>query len=256
MNSSESLAARAHTDPEPSYMFQGREVTLPVLVREARSGIATFLVDLEAARALIPGPEIELAEFLPGKTLFSLACIDYIRNDLGDYNEISMAFFVRERGATRGFPYLGSWIDFFRGNLGTYIYRLPVNQAFTCEAGCGIWGFPKSVESIELDDDGKRATCRLDADGQHVLTMSVPCGGKSIIPESRMSTYTYIDGVAHKTPFSSAADGVGFSLGGATLELGSHPIADELRSLGLPRNAMMSMWMNHMRGRFDAPAPL
>jgi hypothetical protein len=256
MNPDLSQAETADAFIDTSYMFQGREVTLPVIVRKARSGNATFLVDRDAAQALIPGPELEVAEFVPGKTLFSLACIDYIQNDLGDYNEISMAFFVRERGTPRGLPYAGSWIDFLRSNLGTYIHRLPVDQAFTCEAGCGIWGFPKTVETIDFVADGDRATCRLEMGGAHVLTMSVPRGGTSSIPEAHMSTYSYIDGVAHKTPFSSAADGVGFSLGGATLELGNHPVADELRSLGLPKSAVMSMWMESMRGRFDAPEPL
>jgi hypothetical protein len=256
MNPDLSQAATARAFVESSYMFQGREVTLPVIVRRARSGNATFLVDRDAAQALIPGPELEVAEFVPGKTLFSLACIDYIHNDLGDYNEVSMAFFVRERGTPRGLPYAGSWIDFLRSNLGTYIHRLPVDQAFTCEAGCGIWGFPKTVETIDIQADGDRATCRLEMDGSFVLSLSLPRGGDSSIPEARMSTYTYIDGVAHKTQFASAADGVGFSMGGAELELGNHPVADELRSLGLPKSAVMTMWMERMRGRFDEPEPL
>ena len=61
-----------------------------------------------------------------------------------------MAFYVRERGATRGIPYLGAWADFLRGRLSTYIHRLPVDQSFTCAAGRGIWGFPKTVERIDF----------------------------------------------------------------------------------------------------------
>ena len=41
-------------------------------------------------------------------------------------------------------------------------------------------------------------------------------------------------------------------MGGVELALGAHPIADELRSLGLPKPALMSMWMGKMRGRFEA----
>ena len=44
-------------------------------------------------------------------------------------------------------------------------------------------------------------------------------------------------------------------LGGADLTLGNHPIADELRSLGLPKRALMSAWLGHMHGRFEAPQP-
>jgi hypothetical protein len=61
--------------------------------------------------------------------------------------------------------------------------------------------------------------------------------------------------VLHRTPFVSGATGVGIHLGGAELVLGDHPLADELRSLGLPKGALMSVWMEHSHGRFEAPAP-
>jgi len=39
--------------------------------------------------------------------------------------------------------------------LPTYIHRLPVDQSFTCAAGRGIWGFPKTIEQIEIDAGGR-----------------------------------------------------------------------------------------------------
>jgi len=237
----------------PRYVFQGREVTMPVAVRRAASMAATYLVSAEAARRLLPGPELDVVELLPGRALFSIACIDYIDNDLGDYDEVSLAFFVRERRAASGLPYLGAAADLLRNQLATWIWKLPVNQSFTCEAGRGIWGFPKTVEEIEFSDSGGRRRCRLAMDGREVLTFSAPLGGARALPEAEMTTYTYIDGELHRTTFASAANGVGIHLGGAELTLGDHPIAGELRALGLPKRAMMSVWMGEMRGRFEAP---
>jgi hypothetical protein len=71
-----------------------------------------------------------------------------------------------------------------------------------------------------------------------------------------MVTYSHIGGVLHKTIFASGAEDVGFSFGGARLELGDHPIAAELRSLGLPKRALLAMWMGRMYGRFEAPVPV
>ena len=101
--------------PAPRYVFQGREVTLPVEVRDASSAAATYLVAADAARKLLPGPELDVVELLPGRALFSLACIDYRDNDLGDYNEVSLTFFARPRGEgpSVGIPYLGNVLDFF-----------------------------------------------------------------------------------------------------------------------------------------------
>ena len=249
------MAEPAVASAERRWVFEGREVVMPVVVRDAVSAAATYLVSSAAARRLLPGPELEVVELLPGRALFSIAAIDYRDNDLGDYNEVSLALFVRPRGAPAGFPYLGAALDFVRNRVATYIWRLPVDQRFTCAAGRGIWGFPKSVEQIVFEDADGRRRCRLAMDGRHVLTFSVLRGGRRTLPDAAMVTYTYIDGVLHRTPFVSGATGVGIHLGGAELVLGDHPLADELRSLGLPKGAMMSVWMEHSHGRFEAPVP-
>ena len=107
------------------YVFEGREVTMPVVVRDAASAAATYLVPTAAARRLLPSPALDVVELLPGRALFSIACIDYRDNDLGDYNEVSLAFFVRERGAPAGVPYLGTVVDFVRNRVATWIWKFP-----------------------------------------------------------------------------------------------------------------------------------
>lgn len=235
-----------------SYLIQGQTVTMPCIVRDACSATATWLVDAKAAQTLLPGPELEIAEVMPGQGLLSIACIDYRDNDLGDYNEVSIAFFVRERGSPRGLPFAGAAIDMMRGRLPTHIIHLPVNQSFTCEAGQKIWGFPKTVDEIDFDTSGERAHCTWNKDGHNVLRVSMPRGGKRRFPEQELCTYSYIDGALHRTEFASSAENLGVKLRGAHIELGAHPIADELRSLGLPKPALMSLWMGKMKGRFQA----
>lgn len=236
-----------------SYTIQGREVRLPVVVRDASSGAATYLVDAAAARRLLP-EAFEPAEVWPGKALFSLAVIDYRDNDLGAYHEVSIAFFVRRRGARRAA--LANVGEFFRGRLPTYIRHLPVDQSFTRDAGEAIWGFPKTIQQIDWQRRPERLTCSLTMDGEHVLTVSLPAGGARTLPEQHLVTYSLIDGRPHATPFTSTAEGAGFHLGGAELTLGNHPIAGELRGLGLPKKALMTIWMERMQGTFEAATPL
>ena len=246
------MEAEPHEPRPSSYSIQGRTVTMPCIVRDACSATATWLVSAQAAQALLPSPELEIAQVMPGRGLLSIACIDYRDNDLGDYNEVSIAFFVRKRGDRKGVPYFGTAIDMMRGLLPTHIVHLPVNQSFTCEAGQTIWGFPKTVDEIDFDTSGDRARCIWNKDGQNVLKLSLPTGGDREFPEQTLCTYSYIDGALHKTPFASSAEDLGIRMRGATIELGAHPIADELRSLGLPKPSLMSLWMGKMKGRFDA----
>jgi hypothetical protein len=205
---------------------------------------------------MLPGDAFEPLEYLPGRALLSLAAIDYKDNDLGDYNEVSIAFAVRERGAARGLPYLGNWLDLLRGRLRTFIHWLPVDQGFTREAGETLWGFPKTIEKIDFDYAADRATCRLASGGKNVLTFSMPRGGTRTMPDAEMVTFTYIHGVPHRTRFTSGATGFGIRLGGATLALGDHPYAEQLRALGLPRRPLLCTWMEHMHGRFEAAEKL
>jgi hypothetical protein len=76
------------------------------------------------------------------------------------------------------------------------------------------------------------------------------------MPDAELTTYTRIEGIPHRTRFTQGGDGVGFAARGARLQLGTHPIADDLRALGLPRRALFSMWTERMHGCFEAPEKL
>ncbi len=228
-----------------SYEIQGRTVELPAVVRDASSGSVMYLVDRDAAQAIVPDA-FEVAEAAPGQTQLTLVIVDYRDNDLGDYYEVGIIFFVRPAGDPEA-------------ELGSYIHALPVNQSFTCEAGCRIWGFPKSVEEIEFSYRDDSATCRLTMAGQHVLTLTVPRGGDGQTEDSEATGYTLIEGVPHTNTFTRGGSGECTTPGGegVALELGSHPLADELRSLGLEQaTPLLSNWSEHMRGSFGPSVKL
>jgi hypothetical protein len=233
-----------------TYQVEGRAFSLPCEVRHATSGAATYLVPADVAAEMLPGPEIEIAEMLPGKAVCSIAIIDYKDNDLGDYNEVSISFFVRPRGDKPSIPWLGNWIDMVRNRLGVHILHLPVNQSFTCEAGRVIWGYPKTVQQIDIDYAPDSATCTLVYDGEHALTLKVPRGGDKKVTGGRMTTYSYIEGVPHVTSADQTSEGMGVFFSGAELTLGTGVIADQLRRLGLPKRPLMCAWIEKMSAVF------
>lgn len=231
-----------------TYEFDGRTVTMPVEVRDAAAGVAFFDVDASAAAELLPDA-FDVIETAPGRAQVVIGSFDYRDNDLGDYHEVGITFFVRPAGTTAG-----------DGVDGTFIWKLPVDQRFTCLAGCGIWGFPKTVEQIDVETrpDGGSLTTTLTMDGQLVMRLTVPSAGTDEIPPVEMTTYTLLDGRPHATPFTQGGTDGSITLGpdGVELELGDHPIAKELARLGLPGPATMSTWIGHMRGTFGEPRPL
>ena len=234
---------------------EGRPVALPCEVRDASVGSATFLVRSRVARRWLPTAALVPMELVPGRALLTLTMIDYRDNDLGDYRELSVALAVRQAGGVPGLARLGDWRRMARGELATWIQHLPVDQPFTCAAGRRIWGFPKTQDQLDLTLGLEEAVCTWRADGRDVLTLTVPRGGTGTMPARELTTYTMRDGRLHATPFVSGGEGTRIVWGGARLQLGDHPHAAGLASLGLPGRALASTWMERMQGSFGAPTP-
>ena len=215
----------------------GQQVTLPVEVREARSAAATFVVRHDAAARLMSGSGLEPKRFPGGRSLCILAAVQYVDNDLGPYNEVAMCLAV---GADRGAP------------AGAYIHQLPVDGEFTCAAGRGVWGFPKWMADIDIRIDDSGFRCHLAHGGEMVLDLHVrprplPLPSKP----AEMSAYARLDGTTRCTPFTSRATGVRGGPLGVRLAVGDrHPMAQDLRSLGLPKRAVMSTTIGNMAALF------
>ncbi len=239
------------TAPAPlTHIVQGRAVRTPVVVRDAVAMSVMYPVRSADVRRLLPTPRLHPAEWFPGWAICVLAAIEYKDNDLGSYNEVGVNFLVTY-GPTPSLPLVGLVTASRRGALGAYVHRLPVTTSFSRDAGRDIWGFPKTVDTITFSDRDDRRSCRLDADGRHVLTLGARRGGTRTLAEIPQDAYAWRDGMLFKTPSRMRAEGVGFRLGGATLVLGDHPIADELRGVGLPRRALSTTWFGHWQATFE-----
>jgi hypothetical protein len=225
-----------------TYDIAGRTVTMPVEVRDASAATVIFEVDAAAATALLPDAQFTVIECAPGRAQVALGLIDYRDNDLGSYHEVGIIVFVR--------PAAG-------GPDGNFITRLPVDQAFTCEAGNVIWGFPKTVEQIDVVDGDGTTTWTLTMDGELVLRLTAPNTGSDVMDPMELVSYTLIDGIPHATAFTQGGSESSMAFGdGVVLELGSHPVSKELSSLGLPAPVVISTWTGKMKATFETPVAL
>jgi hypothetical protein len=205
-----------------SYEIQGRTITLPVVIRKARSWAAQYLVSPKAAQRLVEPTGLK------ANRMVSLAFVRYEEGDLDSYDEFALNVMVR---------------DLPTGKLAAYIHRLPVSQSFTCEAGRTIWGYPKWVTHVAIDG----STCRVGDE----VSLSVARG---VLPFRLppVPTYSFIDGVLRRTEWEVEAKGVKARPGGARITLGDGELADELRSLGLPKRALMTTTVDSFKVSFGA----
>ena len=224
--------------------IDGRVITFPMTVPDVAVATVMYDVPLAAATALLPGDAFEIVETAPDTAQMVVAACDYRENPWGDYDEINLGFLARPRGAPADV-------------IGSFVYRMPVNQAFTCEAGARVMGFPKTVEDIEVSRGKDTVTFTLSTGGDLAFRLTVPTP-QSQTPPVRIAaaSYSYLDGVPHATTLEMDMGEPVADPAGVTLELGTGVIADELRSLGLPRTAGFASWGEHLGAVFHLGEPV
>ncbi len=220
------------------YSILGEKIEVPVEVREAQACSSVFPVDPVAVRELLSGTGLEPVR-IAGRALCALAFVRHLDTDLGPYHEFAFAPLAQLPGR--------------RGSAGAYIRWLPVNQTFTCAVGRELWGFPKEIADIRIEPHGRGRRCEVRLDGRLVVALDVPGGVPAPAGPvgGSMQTYTHRDGVLRGTPWVMHPANVRMRPGGSRIELGDHPIADEMRALGLPARALFTSSFGSLRMTFQ-----
>ena len=227
------------------HTIAGSVVTMPVRIRAATQHMAMFSVDADAAQRLIDYSGLRVCRYRPGKAVVVLMLMHYVDGDLGQYLEYGTNVMVNPPGsAATGLAALRS--------AGAFIHHLPVDGAFTMEAGRTIWGYPKVLADFVVRGADDRAGARsgrrfgFDAsiDGQFTVGMDfrpgLPVPSAFTGTTQVHPTYSHLDGVTRETAGEMRLFGVRYRPGGARVRLGEHPYARELASLGFPKRAMVS----------------
>ncbi len=224
--------------------IQGREICFPMEVAEMNAATLLFSVPIEAAERLLPGDRFELAEVAPDTAQLIIAACDYRRNPWGDYNELNFGFLARPVGAPDDV-------------IGSFVYRMPVNQQFTCEAGNRVMGFPKTVEVLDANYTDDTVSFRLAMGGRLALALTVPRVEPLGLPERiDADSYSYLGGIAYSTPLSMDMGTGVIDPEAVTIEMGDGPLADELRSLGLPKAPDLATWGEGLSATFRLGHPV
>ena len=237
-----------------NYLIDGKPVNFPVIVADASMIMNAFLVDATIAQNMIMDSGFQVIELFPGKAILQLLFVDYQKNELGDYNEGAIIFPVITPGEKKPFPFFGAVKRMATGSAGNFVYRMPVDQEFTTHAGRYIWGFPKWMAQIDIQFGEKHATGSFFDEGELVYSLSAKAGGAAESKEQRAASLAIRDGKVWKTYGTNTGTGLTFSLGGEMPEIGkNHPLALELRALGLPKKPMFTVTIKNTAMTFSSP---
>lgn len=202
--------------------IDGREITFPMHVAAMDAATLVFSVPAAPAQALIPGSDFEVVQMVEGVAQLVIAVCDYEQNPWGDYLELNLGLLARPRGA-------GEEV------VGSFVYRMPVDQEFTCTAGNQVMGFPKTVEDLRMHREAGRVTFDLLVDGEIEVGISFAEPPQSGAPASVDTvSYSYLDGQPYETPLAMEMGTGMIEPSTVQIELGEGPFAKGLRALGLP----------------------
>lgn len=220
----------------------GARIGLPVRYYEWSAIMAHFPASVAAVRKLLPTDKLKPAQLVPGTAILSMVAMEYRQiADVAPYNEFGIMVpvlyepMVNILGLPLLFPH---WFKRF----GLYVHHLPVTTQAAYDFGVEIWGYPKIVAEISFEDVGQVRRCRLRAEGKDIVTLEV----KKLATRARpMNFYSYTvkDGQLLRTLIQTQGQfGIARFRGGASYTLGDHPIAKELRALGIGKTAVERLY--------------
>ena len=213
--------------------WQGRKAKLPVFYYDNTSLTEIFTASTEKVRRLLPHPEMRPIEMYPGRCIVAFTGFEYRQSDIDPYNEFSIAFLVSFGKTT--VPGLTAGLQLAHRSFTAYIWKLPVTTEIARVGGVELYGYPKFLADITFQREAGHLTCTLAEKGKLILKLK----GKTL-PAKRgklihYTTYSVLEGIplaanVYIDPIQYAET---MDRKAATLELGDHEIASELKKIDM-----------------------
>jgi hypothetical protein len=211
-----------------------KTICIPVFYYDAMTMEALFAATLTKLQAWMPSPRMRPLRLTPWHGMISISAMEYRDSDIGPYNEVSISVpFTLDRPS----PILTGILRKAPEEPRAFIRHLPVTTEIARDLGVEFAGYPKILASIEFEREADRVTCHVVEDNQHILTFSGRQLETHQAPRVRMHVFTSRKGrlLRSELILSERQQAASKKAAHAQLELGDHPIAQELKALNLGR---------------------
>jgi hypothetical protein len=170
----------------------------------------------------------------PWHGIVTISTMEFRDTDLGPYNEVAISIpFTMDKVS----PLFAGILRKSRGEPNIYIHHLPVTSEIARDSGVEFAGYPKFLATIEFEKQDDWVTCHLAEADQPILTLAGRQLETHQAPRSRVNFFTTRNGRILRSVGISSERLQARSKGPShvRLELGDHPIAQELKELQLGR---------------------
>lgn len=227
-------------EPGPEVQLRGARFRLPVAYHRSDGFEAILGADLGRIRDTLPTDALHPVRLSGDRAAVLVGAYRYhdvtMRTAGGEtvaippYGEVLIGALVTTRPAPPILPLLAP----ARFGTGGFVMALPVTTRVACDGGRAWWGLPKFVADMDFLDDEAERTLLLEEGDRRVLSLTVRPGGRLATDLTPTRVYGVLDG----TLLEVAMPGIAvrreqYGPAGGTVALGDHPVADELRRLGV-----------------------
>lgn len=209
------------------------DIELPVLYYRDDAFVGLFGADYEALRRLMPSDGLHPARALDGRGLVAVAAYNYLDTTAGPYGELAIApLVVYGRQPPRTLP---GWLESSWPGGGALVMHLPVTNALARDAGREIWGYTKFIADMHFTNTPELLECRLEEQGEHILTLRIEKRGFVMRDRRPVVTYSVKDGNLIRTAVPQVSFArIALGGGASRLEIAdNHPVGASLRELDL-----------------------
>ena len=216
--------------------WREQRLHVPLFYQDFMYISATILVPREKIQSILPSERLKPYRITPSQSAVSLTAYQYRECDIGPYNELSVNIPVTLDNET---PLFTGTLRKMPADPMGFCYHLPVTTEIARIVGVEFAGYPKFVAEIEFEDNQDWISCVVRTDDQHILTLR----GRKLelreCPRVRFHPLTFRSGYLLRSEMILNESEMGSSKNGGdvSLELGQHPVANDLRDLGLGKIA-------------------
>ncbi|RJF89281.1 hypothetical protein D3874_21810 [Oleomonas cavernae] len=238
----ENFFAEADANTTLCRISDGSDVEMPLKTYEAEALSAVFTVDVDAARKLIPVQDLKLCRVSPDRALAALQFMDYRGKNIDRYQEVVVLLFVHKSPLVDIAPVSTFFTESLPG-MGYFIVHIGVSGDQARRVGWDILGFPKFLAEISVVGDEQQVSGKAHKAGKSIFSLDIQKPPGYADQRQDFSCYT-IDPDSNRLytiPYQYwASRGLVEGASSATLTLGDHEIADEIRALGLSEEALFA----------------
>jgi len=194
---------------------------------------AVYLISGSTACEVTHGQKLHPL-ILPGnRSVAVMTLFDFQASSIGPYRELSIGVLASPVRLS-----LRSVLSALKGSspIGAWIIALPVSSPVACCGGIELFGYPKSLNCIDVHIMNGTCSYCVGENGQELVSCHLPLGLGLRIPVRQLVTYSSLSGHLVETKIPVRWSPTLSSGRGARMRLGvvNHPLLRAIARLGLP----------------------